>query len=181
MGMIIDPHEIYFGTFFGRFNMRFGPPQGGGHPPWGGGGINEVAVLQKEFEIFRTGRPFLDSAALLGLGGLVSSPAKDRWLEYLARLPKMQSNDPNASGDEHIVASLLRNFTRRQPLPCYMQAVDGRLSEPGLVTVTETTPLFYLESVKFLTISLPMRPATPSKRAAPRAPRSTGRRRAARK
>jgi hypothetical protein len=170
MGMIIDPHEVYFGTFFERFNMRFGPAQAGGGSLWQAGGIMEVAALQKEFEIFKRGRPFIESAALLGLGGLVSSPAKDRWLEYLGRLPKMKSDDPELNGDERVVSALIENLAKTRPMPCHIRAYDGRLREPGLVLVNDEAPIFYLESVKFLTISLPMRPsATKARTPSPRA------------
>lgn len=168
MGMIIAPHEIYFGTFFDRFNDRFGPSEPKQPSVWNSGGIAEIAALQKEFEIFRRRRPFLDSAALLGLTGPASGPAKDRWLEYLSRLPKMDSDKAGVSGDQRIVEALVENFRRDGPLPCFMRAYDGRTREPGLVLVTEEQPVFYLESVTFLTISLPMRPEGPKRSARPR-------------
>jgi hypothetical protein len=159
MGMMIEPHEIYLGSFFETFNLRFGPAQPGGDTPWQSGGIMEVAALQKEFDIFKKGRRFLESAALLGLGGLLGGPAKDRWIEYLTRLPRMQSDTPEMNGDERIVSAMIANLAEAQPMPCYMTAYDGRTREPGLVLVGSGTPLFYLSSVQFLTISLPMRPA----------------------
>lgn len=162
MGMLIYPDEIYFGTFFERFNMRFGPmsvPPEKSH--WHSGGIAEIAALHKEFEIFREGRPFVQSAALLGLTGRYSGPAKDRWLEYLLRLPRIKSDIDEVNGDERIVRGIMENLQRDAPLPCYMRACDGRANEPGLVIVAEEHPVFYLESTSFLTISLPMRPAPP--------------------
>ncbi len=165
MGMIIAPHEIYFGTFFDQFNDRFGPSAPRQPSVWSSGGIAEIAALQKEFEIFRKGRPFLDSAALLGLTGHFSGPAKDRWVEYLAKLPKMQSDRDGISGDQRIVEALVENLRRDAPLPCYMRAYDGRTRGPGLVLVTEEQPVFYLESVTFVTISLPMRPEAPKRSA----------------
>jgi hypothetical protein len=158
MGAIIEPHEIYFGTFFERFNARFGPAMPDRPTAWHSGGIAEIAALQRQFAIFREDRPFLESAALLGLGGPFSSPAKDRWLEYLTRLPHMGTDQAGVNGDQRIVKALIANFGRDIPLPCFMRAYDGRTREPGLVVITEENPLFYLESVLFLTISLPMRP-----------------------
>ncbi len=198
MGMIIYPHEIYFGTFFERFNMRFGPsqplqrlqpprppqpPQPSASPLWRSGGIDEIAALQRQFGIFRMGRPFLDSAALLGLGGLISSPARDRWLAYLEKMAGMESNDPTddprakLNGDQWVVHNLIENLARSNPLPCFMRAHDGRDREPGFVTIEEGSPLFYLETVKFLIISLPMRPVAtrPARRQLPK-PRATSRR-----
>lgn len=162
MGMVIEPHEIYFGSVFERFNMRFGPAAPAGPSIWHGGGITEIAALQKEFEIFRVGRSFLQSAALLGLTGPCSGPAKDRWLTYLLKLPDMNSDIDGVKGDERIVRAIIENLQRDAPMPCFMRAYDGRTREPGLVVVTEEHPVFYLESVTFLTISLPMRPPPPS-------------------
>jgi hypothetical protein len=50
------------------------------------GGIVEMAALQEEFNIFRTDRPFSDSASLLGLGGIYNSTAKNRWMDLLSNL-----------------------------------------------------------------------------------------------
>ncbi|MBK1656981.1 hypothetical protein, partial [Paracraurococcus ruber] len=174
MGLLIDPHEIYFNHFINGFNQRFGPAHPAPEPAWVAnaaavagparaalaGGIAEIAALQREFGIFRPGRSFLQSVALLGLTGALHGAAKERWLEYLAKLPRMQSNNPRETGEERIVNALVANFDRKDgPLPCYMQAHDGRTLEPGLVVVSEGTPLFYLEGQRFLTICLPMRPS----------------------
>jgi hypothetical protein len=178
MGARINPHEIYIGSLLEPFNLRFGPAYPAVATPWLSGGIVEIAALQREFSIFRAGRPFLESAALLGLTGALYSPAKERWVGYLAKLPEMKSDNPAESGDQRIVNALLANFDRDGgPLPCFMQAHDGRRVEPGLVTVAPGVPLFYLESVQFLTIQLPMRPERPDAAAAARGPRRPGGRR----
>lgn len=161
MGVRIDPHEIYLGSFFELFNNRFGPS----FPvddisAWLSGGIMEIAALQREFEIFRPGRPFVKSAALLGLTGSGYGPPKERWVAYLEKLPKMNSDQAGVTGDERIVEALVENFRRPTgPLPCLLQPHDGRMVAPGLVTVSQERPLFYLESVEFLLIRLPMRPS----------------------
>lgn len=159
MGMIIAPHEIYFGSFFERFNARFGPAQPTSGSVWQAGGIAEIAVLQKQFGLFRPDRQFVESAALLGLTGAVNSPARDRWVEYLERLPNMVSDVQDQNGDQRIVSELIKNLSQDNPLPCYLEAHDGRLKEPGVVLVQTLHPVFYLESVRFLTIRLPMRPS----------------------
>lgn len=161
MGMLIAQHEGYFESFFQHFNSRFGPTEKGSGLVWRWGGIAEIAALQKQFQIFRPDRPFIESAALLGLGGLASGPAKDRWIEYLGRLSGMETNVPGVNGDQLIVKSLADNLEQKEPLPCFMEAHDGRLREPGLVLVETGTPLFYLERTKFLVIKLPMRPMSP--------------------
>lgn len=161
MGARIDPHEIYLGNFFELFNNRFGPSfPAGDASTWLSGGIAEIAALQREFKIFKPGRPFVKSAALLGLTGSGYGPPKGRWVYYLEKLPRMESDQAGVTGDERIVNALLENFQRKGgPLPCLLQPQDGRNMEPGLVTVSQGRPLFYLESVEFLTIGLPMRPS----------------------
>lgn len=186
MGALIGPHEIYISNLLDLFNLRFGPAQPAVTPawlskvrvaaplqPWLSGGIDEIAALQEEFKIFRAGEPFLKGAALLGLTDVRHSSAKERWVRYLAKLPEMRSDNPAESGDQRIVNALLENFGRDGgPLPCFMQAHDGRRVEPGLVTVAVGTPLFYLEGVQFLIIQLPMRPTpSPTRRARPSRPR----------
>jgi len=157
--MLTKPHEIYLASFIDRFNQRFGPADTYNlATPYHAGGIAEITALQKQFDIFKPGRAFLESAVLLGLSGTVSGPAKDRWISYLAKLPKMQSDDRDQNGDERIVNALVANFRKRTPLPCFMQAYDGRTREPGLVVVEEAMPVFYLAPTTFLVISLPMRP-----------------------
>jgi hypothetical protein len=177
MGALIADHEIYIQSLLELFNVRFGPahpdltPEWLSHlkikaplQPWLSGGIDEIAALQKEFGIFRAGRPFLEAAALLGVTGALQSAAKKRWVGYLAKLPEMSSDNPAETGDQRIVNALLENFDREGgPLPCFMQAHDGRRVEPGLVAVAVGTPLFYLESVRFLIIHLPMRPEPPTR------------------
>lgn len=161
MGALIDPHEIYLGNFFELFNNRFGPSFPADDASiWLSGGIAEIAALQREFNIFKPGRSFVKSAALLGLTGSGYGPPKGRWVYYLEKLPRMNSDQAGVTGDERIVNALLENFRREGgPLPCLLQPQDGRKREPGLVTVSQERPLFYLESVEFMTIGLPMRPS----------------------
>ena len=70
------------------------------------GGITEMIALQKEFDIFKKGRPFVESARLLGLGGAVNHSAKSRWMTYLAGFPGYPSNVPGENGDQAIVNAL---------------------------------------------------------------------------
>ena len=156
MGFIMREHDIHIGTFLDLFNMRFAPSQGTADTLYGG--INEIVALQKEFEIFRPGRAFVECARLLGLGGAVNHAAKSRWMIYLAGFPNYQSNVPGENGDQRIVNALIANLAASSPLPCYMLSHDARPAGQGRVIVEESSqPLFYLEQ-KYLTISLPMRP-----------------------
>ena len=58
MGMFMKHNDILIGSMLDQLNLRFAPPQGKEKTY---GGIEEMAVLQKEFEIFRKGRPFATS------------------------------------------------------------------------------------------------------------------------
>ena len=110
MGALIADHQIYIRSLLELFNVRFGPAQPAVTPewlshlkvkaplqPWLSGGIDEIAALQKEFQIFRAGRPFLEGAALLGLTDALQSSAKEFWVRYLAKLPEMDSDNPAES------------------------------------------------------------------------------------
>jgi hypothetical protein len=129
-----------------------------------------MAALQREFQIFREGRPFVASAALLDVGGLAydparnrwlaNDPAKDRWFELLSELPTYRSDrSPAENGDQRIVNALIANFGKAEPSPCFMRGHDGREPDASRVIVLENhTPLFYFDRTQYLTISLPMRP-----------------------
>ena len=64
------------------------------------GGISEMAALQREFQIFKEGRPFAQSAALLGLGGLMNNRAENRWLDLLTDLSTYDSDVDGENGDQ---------------------------------------------------------------------------------
>lgn len=150
MGALMKEDDLYIGTFLDLFNVRFAPTPSTRYPETVYGGIDEMTDLQKEFKIFRPQRPFSESAALLGLGGIYNAQAKNRWLHLLRRLPDR--------GDQKIADALVANFKKRQPLPCYMRAHDSRPKGENRVIIAESDdPLFYLEQ-EYLTISLPMAP-----------------------
>ncbi|WP_426727033.1 hypothetical protein, partial [Curtobacterium flaccumfaciens] len=66
MGYFLQEHDIYVGTMLDELNLRFAPGQGGKEHL---GGIQEMAALQAEFELFKAGRSFGTSARTLHLGG----------------------------------------------------------------------------------------------------------------
>jgi hypothetical protein len=165
VGALMKQDDIFIGTFLDLFNLRFAPTQGVGEAVYGG--IAEMVALQREFQIFKKNRPFVDSAALLGLGGLTNNTAKNRWLTLLRELANYDSNKPGENGDQRIVNALIANLSAKEPLPCFMRAHDSRVADQRRVIVLENdAPIFYLDQ-KYLTISLPMRPraATAARRA----------------
>ena len=147
MGAYMKENDFYIGSLLDLFNIRFAPAV---HITQVTTGIEEMAALQEEFDIFRAGRRFSEGAKLLGLGGIYNNIAKGSWFELLINLPD--------NGDYKIADALAANFKKRPPLPCYMMAHDLRPKGENLVKIYEgDRPLFYLEQT-YLTISLPMAP-----------------------
>jgi hypothetical protein len=162
MGSLVGDDDLYIGSFLELFNLRFGIEQKDVEFTFGG--ITEMAALQKEFQIFKDKRPFVESAKLLGLGGLQNNRAKNRWFKLLTWLQTIPSDNAGESGDVRIVNALINNFgPRGAGLPCFMRAHDsGDPNGFGLKVVVRVgdTPIFYITQ-PYLTISLPMAPKVP--------------------
>jgi hypothetical protein len=154
MGAYMKEDDIYIGTFLDLFNLRFAPVPFSDELDRDAlyGGIDEMIKLQAEFKIFKRGRRFSESAAILGLGGFYNARGKNRWFTLLSRLPR--------NGDYQIADALVANFRRRRPLPCYMRAhflVDFKSDQDRVIITEAEEPLFYLEQ-QYLIFSLPMAP-----------------------
>jgi hypothetical protein len=163
MGALVGDDDLYIGSFFELFNVRFGIEQTK-EKEFALGGVTEMKALQAEFEIFKSGRHFIDSAKLLGLGGLQNNRAKNRWFKLLTWLQTIPSDQAGETGDQRIVNALIKNFSPGAvTLPCYMTAHDSRdTNGPGVkvVVIVGDTPIFYIPQ-PYLTISLPMAPDVP--------------------
>jgi hypothetical protein len=164
MGMLMREDDIYIGSLFDLLNLRFGPTPTPRHREWLGG-VEEIAVLQKQFEIFQQGRSFKDSVALLNAGGFWNWRAKKRWYDLLSILDQLSSNRAGQNGNDAIVNALVTNLALANPLPVYFKAHDGREDDRVLVRDRDR-PLFYLQQ-DYLTISIPLRPRT-TRRTRPR-------------
>jgi len=152
--------DIYISSLFDLLNLRFGPTQA---IPENLGGIEEMAALQKEFQIFKRGRSFRDSAAIMNLGGFWNAEAKTRWYRLLDDLKDYESNVTKQNGNDAIVNALIRNLASPKPLPVHFKAHDSRAEGERRVFVSrEARPIFYMER-DYLTISLPMKPREPTK------------------
>lgn len=75
MGALVGEDDVYIGSLIELFNLRFGVEQE--EAELVAGGITEIKLLQEEFDIFKKGQKFVDSARLLGLGGLHNNRAKN--------------------------------------------------------------------------------------------------------
>jgi hypothetical protein len=153
MGFFMKEHDIYVGSVLEQFNLRFAPAIGGKENY---GGLEEMVELQKEFQIFKEGRPFKTSIAALNIGGSMNHDTKNRWYKTLDLLRKVKSNVPGQSGDKAIVSALIRNLAAKKPLPVYFTSHDA--TAPGgksEVRITEKgRPLYYMKR-DYMIVSFP--------------------------
>jgi len=154
MGTRLKEHDIYVGSLQQQLNLRFAPPMGTKETF---GGLEEMVALQKEFGIFKEGRRFHTSIAVLNLVGAANHETKNRFIDYLASLRGMKSNIAGQSGDVAIVKALVRNLSAKKPLPVHFALHDMNASkEANRVIITDKArPLFYMDQ-DYLVISLPL-------------------------
>ena len=159
MGQFMKDHDIYIGTMLDELNLRFAPSQGRGTHF---GGIEEMVALQKEFKIFKKGRSFETSSAVLNLGAH-NNELKALWRSLLRNLCKHPSSKGNEHGDSAIVSALIKNLASPTPMPVYFTSHDMRGDAKNVeVKITpKSRPLHYMEQ-DYMTISLPMQPASPA-------------------
>jgi hypothetical protein len=191
MGRIMKEDDIFISGLFDLMNLRFGPSQG---PKEAFGGIEEMAALQKEFQIFQRGRSLRDCVAVLNLGGFWNARARNRWLTLIGELGLYESDEPGVNGNDRIMNMMIENLASRYPLPVQFQAHDSR-SEDGRRVIVRNAPtgLFYMTQ-DYIIVSIPMLPRTvaraarqttsparkapaKTKKTAPKSPRKTPRRR----
>lgn len=152
MGWFMKEHDVHVENLLGQLNVRFGPtPNKKSHF----GGINEMAALQKEFKIFKKGRTFRSSVAVLNVGAS-NAEARNRLLDYFGNLSHHDSNVAGQNGDTAIVNAIIRNLAATKPLPIYFTYHDMRAEKGNTrVLITENSrPIPYFKQ-DFLTISLP--------------------------
>lgn len=153
MGWFMQTHDIYIGSILDELNLRFAPTQEGDLLY---GGVNEMAALQKEFQIFKERRTFRDSVAVLNVGAR-NTETKNRWLNLIGNLHKHASNKRGQNGDAAIVRALKKNLESKAPLPVYFTSHDMQgAKENSQVRITDKArPIHYLEQ-DYLVISIPM-------------------------
>jgi hypothetical protein len=155
MGDMMREDDIYIESLFDLLNIRFAPTPRPRPGEWLGG-IEEIAALQRQFQIFQQGRTFKDSVALLNAGGFWNWRAKKRWYDLLSVLNQLPSNRTGQNGDDAIINALIANLAATNPLPVFFKAHDGRDDDRVLLRDRDR-PLFYLNE-DYLTVSIPMRP-----------------------
>jgi mRNA-degrading endonuclease YafQ of YafQ-DinJ toxin-antitoxin module len=160
MGTFMKDHDIYIGSLLEDLNLRFAPSQGRATHF---GGIEEMVALQKEFKIFKKGRSFKASCAALNLVSR-NNEVKTLWFSLLANLERHPSAKKGEDGDSAIVNALVKNLAAAAPLPVYFTSHDmrGDKSNAEVKITTKSRPIYYIEQ-DYLTISLPMQPASSAK------------------
>jgi hypothetical protein len=169
MGTFMKEHDIYIGSLLEDLNLRFAPSQGRSTHF---GGVEEMVALQKEFKIFKKGRSFKASCAILNLGAR-NNELKNLWQSMLANLSRHPSAQAGKDGDTAIVDALIKNLSAAAPLPVYFTSHDmrGDASNVQVKITPKSRPIHYLEQ-DYMTISLPMQPASAAKKpAAKKVPR----------
>jgi hypothetical protein len=163
MGAFMKDHDIYIGTMLEDLNLRFAPSQG---RTTHFGGIEEMVALQKEFKIFKKGRSFKTSCTILNLGAR-NNEVKNLWQNMLANLSRHPSAQKGKDGDSAIVDALIKNLSSATPLPVYFTSHDmrGDASNVQVKITPKSRPVHYLEQ-DYMTISLPMQPASAAKKPA---------------
>ena len=157
MGYFMGYADILIPDLLNQLNLRFAPRQ----PDLGQeslyGGIDEMAEIQKEFGIFKKGRPL--QASLRALNLLPTGNAvRQRWLRLIERLADHPSNHNGDNGNEAIVNALLDNFESGKPLPVFFTSHDmqgKQVKDSPVLIIHSARPVHYLE-IDYLVISLPM-------------------------
>lgn len=162
MGLFMKEHDVHVENLLGELNVRFGPtPDKKSHY----GGIAEMVALQKEFKIFKKGRPFRSSVAVLNIGAF-NAEARNRMLDYFGNLGKHASNVAGKNGDQAIVNALIRNLAAKNPLPVYFTYHDMRAAKGNTrVLVTDKSRPVPFFQTDYLTISIPTKARAASKKA----------------
>jgi hypothetical protein len=169
MGFFMKEHDVKVESLLDELNVRFGPtPDKKTHF----GGIAEMAELQKEFKIFKKGRSFRQSVAVLNIGAS-NAEARYRMLEYFGNLKKHDSNVEGQDGDVAIVNAIARNLASKSPLPVYFTYHDMRAERGNTrVLITDKSRPVPFFKRDYLTISLPTKAPATARKAARRAPKA---------
>lgn len=163
MGFFMKEHDIHVGSLLDQLNVRFGPtPDKKTHF----GGIDEMVALQREFKIFKKGRSFKTSVAVLNIGA-ANAEARNRLHDYFTNLAKHDSNVTGQNGDVAIVNALVKNLASKTPAPVYFTFHDMRAEKGNtrVLIMEKARPVPYFDR-DYLTVSFPTLPLKAAKPAA---------------
>lgn len=183
MGMFMGIDDMYIEGMLEVLNLRFGvfpniddKPDDKLDPDelvmqLNVSGVREVQQIQADVELFKAGRPLVQSMRALGIAGPWNNFVRRKWFKLLNQLEKLPSSTQGVTSGQAIVAALIAHLDpqNQDPDPVHFKAHDGRNQQGGaqvLITPNDR-PIFYIDRT-FLTISIPMAPR--SKVAAPPGP-----------
>lgn len=149
MGSLVKDITVFRGQ--GELNARFGI----GDP------IQEMAALQKEFQMFSVAHDLRTAAALLGLAP-DEEPQRKQWLGFIDHLKKVPSNVAHQSGHDLIRATLQKNLEGKK-LPVFFTYHNGA-KEPR-VLVSTAQPLVF-STAPHVVVSVPTQNAREAARTA---------------
>lgn len=149
MGMLLDDCATL--DVLAQLNLRFCH-----------GEIEEMAALQREFGMFSPQHSLRHAFALLNIEPDRSE--RTRWYEFLDKLKKYKSDQPNQSGHDRIVAALKQDLESGNPRPVFFTThrveKDAAAAE---VTVSVGASVIF-SHLEHVTISIPVTPAHPPKK-----------------
>jgi hypothetical protein len=159
----LTPHEILH-----KVNTRFAP----------GAPIQEMAQIQKEFQVFSPKNSLQQACRVLNLGP-TDHGERALYFKYLDRLKRVPSDLPGVNGHDRIVKARQENLESSAPLPMYNKT--HRAADDQRVTVTRGKPIPH-EEQEYIVISIPSVPSKAiSGPGAPSGTPSAGAKRPARK
>ncbi|HWK43638.1 MAG TPA: hypothetical protein VNT30_02870 [Stellaceae bacterium] len=149
MGGLLLDH--YVPGVLNDLNLRFSP----------GDGIREIIALQKEFKMFSPDHSLRSAFALLSIGPLENWRTRRAWSKYLDLLRNLPSDTPGQNAHDYLAELLERHLAQEEVLPVHFTS-HSTLTHPALMAEDATLAISYSYQ-GYLTISLPMTPATPDR------------------
>jgi hypothetical protein len=158
----LTPNEILH-----KVNTRFAP----------GAPIQEMAQIQKEFQVFSPKNSLQQACRVLNLGPTDHSE-RTLYYKYLDRLKRVPSDLPGVNGHDRIVKARQENLESSAPLPMYNKT--HRAADDKRVTVSRGKPIPH-EEQEYIVISIPSVPSKPitGSSARPAAPKRPARKKSA--
>jgi hypothetical protein len=143
MGLLLDDNSSHH--VLCQLNTRFQPGQS----------LDEMASLQKEFQVFSASHDLSQSFALLNIAP-VERAQRQRWNAFVnEKLRSYESDRPGVNGHDRIIQAIEENFGSRSPRPLYFDC--HRAKDDPRVTVAQGNPLIY-SLQGYVVISIPTTP-----------------------
>jgi hypothetical protein len=146
MGNLVK-QQLTAGEILHKVNTRFAP----------GAPIQEMAQIQKEFQVFSSKISLQQACRVLNLGPTDHSE-RALYYKYLDRLKRVPSDLPGVNGHDRIVKARQENLESRTPLPMYNKT--HKADDDKRVTVTRGKPIPH-EDQEYIVISIPAVPSDP--------------------